>query len=94
MKDIEAIVTVHESAAPQFHKACLVPFTLKEKVEKQLQQQVQEGELMLVDSSDWATPIVVVHKKVGVSGFAAISRFLLSLFCSLRHTPCLPQRDV
>ena len=39
-----------------------VPFALKEKVERQLQHQVQEGELVPVDRSDWATPIVVVHK--------------------------------
>ena len=37
LKDIKATVTVHESATPQFHKACLVPFALKDKVEKQLQ---------------------------------------------------------
>ena len=37
LKDIEATVTVHESATPRFHKACPVPFALKEKVEKQLQ---------------------------------------------------------
>ena len=42
-KDIEATVTVHESATPRFHKARLVPFALKENVEKQLQQHVQEA---------------------------------------------------
>ena len=92
LKYIEATVNIHESATPRFHKARPVPVVLKEKVEKQLQQQVQEMELMPVDSSDWATPIVVVHQKDGRSGFAAISRFLLTLLWSLRHTPGLPQR--
>ena len=65
LKGIEATVAVNESAIPRFHKARPVPFALKEKVERQLQQQVQEGELVPVDRSDWATPIVVVHKKGG-----------------------------
>ena len=64
LKYIEATVNIHESATPRFHKAHPVPFVLKEKVEKQLQQ-VQEMELMPVDSSDWATPIVVMHQKDG-----------------------------
>ena len=91
LKYIEATVNIHESATPRFHKARPVPFVLKEKVEKQ-QQQVQEMELMPLDSSDWATPIVVMHQKDGGSGFAVVSRFLLTLLWSLRHTPCLPQR--
>ena len=65
LRGIEATVAVNESAAPRFHKACPVPFALKEKVERQLQQQVLEGELVPVDRNDWATPIVVVHKKDG-----------------------------
>ena len=65
LRGIEATVAVNESAIPRFHKARPVPFALKERVERQLQQQVQEGELVPVDRSDWVAPIVVVHKKVG-----------------------------
>ena len=40
-------------------------FSLKEKVEQQLQKQVDEGELVPVERSDWATLIMAVHKKDG-----------------------------
>ena len=47
------------------------------KVERQLQQQVQEEELVPVDRSDWVTPIVVVHKKDG--GIRICSDFKVSI---------------
>ena len=65
LKGIEAVVTVQESASPRFHKPRPVPFALREKVEKQLDKQVKEGELIPIDKSEWATPIVMVSKKDG-----------------------------
>ena len=54
-----------ESAFPRFHKPTPIPFALRKKVEQQLQKQVSDGELIPVDKSEWATTIVVVHKKDG-----------------------------
>ena len=65
LKGFEANVTIDDSAVPRFHKPRPIPFALKEKVEQHLQKQVDEGELIPVDRSDWATPIVVVRKKDG-----------------------------
>ena len=46
LRDIEATITVEEQATPKFHRYRPVPFGVKEKVEKTLQAQVTEGELI------------------------------------------------
>ena len=51
-KEIEAVITVSEHATPKFHRHCLVPFAIKEKVEQALQAQVDEGELIPVERSE------------------------------------------
>ena len=63
LRDIEASITVEQMAVPQFHKHRPIPFALKDKVEETLQSQVAQGELVPIDRSDWAAPIVVFHKK-------------------------------
>ena len=49
--------------SPKFCKSCPVPFSLRSEVEQTLKQQVDDGELLPVEQSDWATPIVVVTRK-------------------------------
>ena len=75
LRDIEATVTVQQSAAPRFHKYRPVPFAVKEKVEEALQSQVAEGQLIPVERSEWAAPIVVVHKKMVESVSVETLRF-------------------
>ena len=65
LRGIEASISVDESATPRFHKFRPVPFAIKGKVEEKLKSQVAEGELVPVESSEWASPIVVVHKRDG-----------------------------
>ena len=56
---------VHPEATPKFHKACPVPFAVKETVGKQLDHLEAEGILVKVNHSEWAAPIVAVPKQDG-----------------------------
>jgi hypothetical protein len=52
-------------AKPRFLKARNVPFALKEKVESQLQREIEQGILVPVEYSKFASPIVPVLKADG-----------------------------
>ena len=60
-------VTLHlkKGSQPIFYRARPVPFALKEKVEQEIDNLVNEGVLIKVDCSDYATPIVPVVKANG-----------------------------
>ena len=50
---------------PTFYKPRLVPYTLRSKVEAELDRLEGEGVLKKVQSADWGAPIVPVAKKDG-----------------------------
>ena len=66
LKGIEAEIELQQGVSPKFCKSRPIPFSLHSQVEQTLQQQVADGELVPVDQSDWATPIVVVTRKDGI----------------------------
>jgi len=55
-------IVVDPSAQLKFCKACTVPYFLREKVEKELNQLVDKGTLQPVETSEWASPIVSILK--------------------------------
>lgn len=58
VKGVEARIHINPNATPVFHKVRSVPFSLRGKVEEELEQLQQQGVIEPVQFSDWVAPIV------------------------------------
>ena len=67
LKGFEANILVDPFTPPKCCEPHSVPYFLQEKLEKELDFLVSEGTLELVQTSDWASPIVTVIKPDKVS---------------------------
>jgi hypothetical protein len=63
--DIKGQLYLKEGAVPKCCKARPVPFALRDKVKSELDRLMSEEIITKVNSSNWSTPMVVVHKKNG-----------------------------
>jgi len=64
IKGHEVNLSLKENSVPVFHRAYQVPYALKTAVEVELNRLEVEGVISKVSISDWASPIVVVPKKI------------------------------
>ena len=62
---VKAKIHVSPQATPIFHKARPVPYSLKSKIEEELDRLLREGIIEPVRFSNWAAPIVPVPKGDG-----------------------------
>ena len=65
IKDFKAHIKVKPGTTPKFYKPRPVPYSMKEKVEKELDRLESNGIIKKVERSEWAAPIVVVPKADG-----------------------------
>ncbi|XP_063220109.1 uncharacterized protein K02A2.6-like [Bacillus rossius redtenbacheri] len=65
IKNFVANFTLKEGASPVFLKARTVPFALRDKVDKELQNLEKQHILDKVEYSSWASPLVIVPKANG-----------------------------
>ena len=54
----KANIYVEPNTEPKYMKACAVPYTLKAKVEQELERLQGEGIISPVEFSEWAAPII------------------------------------
>ena len=65
LKGVKVRLDIDRTVSPRFCKARSLPYVFKEKVEAQLQKDIDSGVLEEVQNSSWAAPIVPVLKKDG-----------------------------
>ena len=65
MEGVKINLDIDDTVKPKFFKPCSVPFTLRKKVEAELDRLQAMGVISPVKSSQWAAPIVPVVKKDG-----------------------------
>ena len=66
LKEIKAQLHLKPEAQPRFYKPREVPFAVKPRLEKALEEMVEEGNLERVGFSHWGTPMVPVVKPNGM----------------------------
>ena len=65
VKGVQVHIHVKADATPRFLRSRPVPYSLRQKVESELQRLQNEGIIQPVPFSDWAAPIVPVLKRDG-----------------------------
>lgn len=65
---------MNSDAQPRFCRACPAPFSIRARVEQEIDHQVEEGILEPVQFSQWATTVVPVMKEEGRFSYVVIIR--------------------
>ena len=65
LKNTTVSLNIDQTVPPKFHKARPLPYTLRNKVEEELDRLVTVGTISPVSTSKWASPIVPVVKSDG-----------------------------
>ena len=86
-KGMETKIYVDPSAPPKFMKARPVPYTLKVKVEKELNRLQSEDIISQVEFTEWAAPRVPVVKQDGLVGICGDYKYTVNQVSKLDNYP-------
>ena len=73
-KSVKAKLTLKEDAQVHFHKARVVPYALRPKVEEELRRLQNEGILMKVEWREWELQLYLSPRKMDQYEYAAITK--------------------
>jgi hypothetical protein len=73
-KEFKASLKLKEYVRPVYQKARQVPYSIREKVDREYDWLIQADILHEVEHSDWASPVVHVPKEMVISEYVVISR--------------------
>lgn len=92
IKGVEVNIRMKKNARGFVHKAYTVPFKMKEKVEKAIDDLVKEDILEKVEHCEWASPMVIVKKPNGEIRPCLDGSKTINPFIETNHYP-IPQID-
>ena len=90
MKGMEAKICVPNNAQPHYFKPRPVPYSLRNKVDRELERLLKAGVISPVQFSDWATPIVPVVTSDGSIRICGDYKVTVNAVSKLEEYP-LPQ---
>nr|XP_037290288.1 uncharacterized protein K02A2.6-like [Rhipicephalus microplus] len=94
IKGYQAKLVLKERSMPVFCKARSVPYAIREPVEHELDNLQKEGVLVPVTRSDWATPLVAVHKPDGTVRLRGDYKLTVSQCVKTDHYPLPAVEDL
>ena len=65
IRDFQAQIVLKDEATPRFLRARPIPYALRDKVDMELDLMESTGVISRVETSEWASPLVVVPKADG-----------------------------
>lgn len=94
IKGPPASLQLKGGVSPKFCKARPIPYALRDKVSSELDRLVSLGVLSPVKHSEWATPIVPVHKKDGNVRICGDFKATLNPACAVEQYPLPVIEDI
>ncbi|XP_064395566.1 uncharacterized protein K02A2.6-like [Halichondria panicea] len=87
MKGVKAKIHMEAEETPKFFKARTVPYSMRAKLEKELDQLQSLGVIKPVQFSEWATPVVPVNKDNGRVRLCGDYKVTLNRSCKVDKYP-------